>query len=506
MTHQLWAVRSLKSQPQWLRPLLEQTSLDRDWGRPRHEGSWALAYMAFVVSGRADIEPWWASSADEIWTECGFSLRPCYQTTWNRFTELEMVWEAFESTAGLLIAHARAQTNGAVGRDLHFDATEAETNARLVHDCNPGDRCRRRAKFGQRIHADEAQRIRHNEAALPEPESTGELNLGDGTEIVDDDDLPYKRIKVGDCWYRSRDKSAGIRAYISQNRVHRFWHGFYNVKAVDHFTGSPVSVRVFDASTQEWQTYSEAVESAIESVGDTPRSVVADRGLSIEEIFEWNTKRGIASVMPFRESSQRTGRTDEDAFDRHGVPRCKKCGAVSEFVRFSERPSPRIWFRCVDQTLPECSREQTIACSHAWRSLLPLWRTSEAYLALRNSHSNYERVHSHWRLRYRVSAATHEMRPKRIGLGYQQLRASAALLIEWLRVLAREGWTGSARRNNSRPKQDQAEHSLTRMLRSRLVNGLLNPYGPKAVELGLGGLRPGEPPPGPGAPGPDVPF
>jgi hypothetical protein len=44
------------------------------------------------------------------------------------------------------------------------------------------------------------------------------------------------------------------------------------------------------------------------------------------------------------------------------------------------------------------------------------------------------------------------------------------------------------------------------MLRSRLVNGLLNPYGPKAVELGLGGLSPGEPPPGPGAPGPDVPF
>jgi hypothetical protein len=502
MLHQLWAVRMLKSHPQWLRPLLEGTHLERDWGRPRHQGSWALAYMAFVVSGRGDIEPWWASSADEVWTESGFALRPCYQTTWNRFTELESVSGAFDDVVSLLIGHARAHTNGAVGRDLHVDATEAETNARLIHDCGPGDGCRKRGRFGARMHSDEAQRIRHREAALPEPEDVDALNLGDGTELIDDDDLPYQRIKVGDCWYRSRDKTAGIRAYTHQNRVNRFWHGFYNVKAVDHFTGAPVSVRVFNASFQECKIYPEMMESAIEAIGDTTRSVVADRGLSTKAIYEWNTRRDIASVMPFREASRRPGRPDQEGFDRHGIPRCKKCGAASEFIRFSANPSPRIWFRCQDQTLPECSGEQTIACSHDWRSLLPIWRTSEVYLALRNSHSNYERVHAHWRSRYRVSAATHEMRPKRVGVGFQQLRASAALLVEWLRVLSREGWTGSARRNNARPKRDRAERSVTKLLRYRLVNGLLSPYGAKAAELGLGGLRPGEPPPG----GPDVPF
>jgi hypothetical protein len=323
--------------------------------------------------------------------------------------------------------------------------------------------------------------------------------------LDDEESLPYKRIKVGRCWYRTRDKSAGIRAYISNNRVHRFWHGFYNVKVVDHFTGAPVSVRVFDASTQEFKTYPEVMESTIATMGATPRAVVADRGLSMREIFEWNTRRGIASVMPYRKDSRGAERTDGEDFDRHGIPRCRKCGAASEFVRFSANPSPRIWFRCADQTLPECLREQTIACSHDWKSLLPIWRTSETYLALRNSHSKYERVHAHWRSRYRVSAATHEMRPKRIGLGWQQLRASTALLVEWLRIVSREGWTGSARRNNERPEKDRAERSLTEIRSFRLAKGLLNPYGPRAVELGLGGLEPGEPPPDPGDPGSNAP-
>jgi hypothetical protein len=98
---------------------------------------------------------------------------------------------------------------------------------------------------------------------------------------------------------------------------------------------------------------------------------------------------------------------------------------------------------------------------------------------------------------------------------WQQLRASAALLIEWMKIVVRHGWTGSARRNDARPKKTRAERIVTSFMRSRLVNGLLNPYGPKAVELGIGGMRPGEalppvppgqPPPSRGDPGPDVPF
>ena len=66
--------------------------------------------------------------------------------------------------------------------------------------------------------------------------------------------------------------------------------------------------------------------------------------------------------------------------------------------------------------------------------LLPLWRTDPDYLALRNSHDRYERVHHHWRVRWRSGADDHSLRPKRRGRDCQQLRASAALLIEWLMI------------------------------------------------------------------------
>lgn len=79
-------------------------------------------------------------------------------------------------------------------------------------------------------------------------------------------------------------------------------------------------------------------------------------------------------------------------------------------------------------------KRQTVRCANSWRMLLPLWRTDPDYLALRNSHDRYERVHHHWRVRWRSGADDHSLRPKRRGRDCQQLRASAALLIEWLMI------------------------------------------------------------------------
>jgi hypothetical protein len=53
-----------------------------------------------------------------------------------------------------------------------------------------------------------------------------------------------KRVKVGDCRYRTLDVEAGIRAYMGARGAKRFWHGYYSGKAVDHFTGGGV----FEAS------------------------------------------------------------------------------------------------------------------------------------------------------------------------------------------------------------------------------------------------------------------
>jgi hypothetical protein len=77
---------------------------------------------------------------------------------------------------------------------------------------------------------------------------------------------------------------------------------------------------VVDASIQECVAYPDVMEAAISNLGDKPRAVVADRGFSTKGVFEWNTRRGIASVIPFRETPQRTGRQDHDAYDRPWGP------------------------------------------------------------------------------------------------------------------------------------------------------------------------------------------
>jgi hypothetical protein len=508
--NELWAIEVLKQQPQWLTPLVEETgALQSNFGRPRVEGSWALAYLAFVVSGRVDIEPWWNQSFEQVWTASGFQAKPSYQTTWSRFTELEAAAEAFSKVVTLLVQHAGRHTNGLVGRDLHVDATEAETNSRLVHDCRESESCGRRAKYPARATNAEVRALRHQHSA---DAPTDAPDLGDADE-VEEDESGRVRIRVGKCWYRTLDGSAGVRAYTSSTgKVRRFWHGFYNMKAIDHYTGAPVSIHIFSASRQEYHGYPALLEQTLETLGEgnEPRAIVADRGLSISSVFEMNTRHGIASVIPYRKpfagrKKVRRSENDTEAYDRHGVPRCKHCGGVSRYHNFNAKPSPRLWFRCQMPRTAECEKVQSIACSRNWATLIPLWRTEEAYFALRESHDTYERVHHLFRARYRVGADNHALRPKRIGLPWQQLRANAALLVEWLRILHREDWLGSARRKQREVRRrERVRNGLgwQDFLNSRNRAGLNRPYGPKAEALGLTGpssLDPDEmahPPPG----------
>lgn len=340
------------------------------------------------------------------------------------------------------------------------------------------------------LHADEARKLRHrDDAAAP---GTARRRDSDEDLDIDEKGRDIRKFEIGECEYRSFDLTAGMRAYTANGRTKRFWHGFYNSKAIDHYTGAPIAVKVESASVQEYHAYPALLDEVCRTLDDTPRSMVADRGYSVNQVFERNTRRGIASVMAYRRRNQHEQREDKDEFDRHGVPRCKHCGGETKYVRFAAKPSPRIWFSCNERATPECKRDQTIACSKDWRSLVPLWRIEPAYLALRRSHGNYERVHNLWRARYRVGAATHEMRPKRRGQGWQQLRANAALLIECLRILDREGWMGSARRNRRSPATPDVREAVREMLTSRKENGLHLPYGPKAVALGLGPPRPGD--------------
>lgn len=56
---------------------------------------------------------------------------------------------------------------------------------------------------------------------------------------------------------------------------------------------------------------------------------------------------------------------------------------------------------------------------------------TQRYHALKKAADNKERNWYHWRSRYTVAGKNVDTRPKRPGLAWQELRASAALLLEW---------------------------------------------------------------------------
>jgi hypothetical protein len=232
LLNEVWAIEALKQQPQWLAPLLEETeALSLGFGRPRLEGKWALAFLAFAVSRHVDVEPWWAKTQEQIWLECDFPKKPSYQTTYSRFTELEAAAESFSKVVALLVQQAAQHTNGLVGRDIHVDSTEAETNSRLIHDCQKNERCNKSAQYLKRATNAEVREERHKQSAEA-PVDT--LDIGDAERIVEDEDGRV-RIKSGGCWYRTLDSTAGVRAYINKRtgKTKKFWHGYYNMKAID---------------------------------------------------------------------------------------------------------------------------------------------------------------------------------------------------------------------------------------------------------------------------------
>jgi hypothetical protein len=231
-----------------------------------------------------------------------------------------------------------------------------------------------------------------------------------------------------------------------------------------------MSARIQSASVQEYEGYAPTVERVSQAVGRTPLAVVADRGFSLPHIFEYNTRRGIASVMPYRRRGGKNSPLTPKAtarWDEQGVPFCQHCGGGSDFVKFHiDRDMPRIWYRCALPQTAACRRDQSINCAHDFSRLRPLWETHEAYAILSEAHSEYERVHDLNRDRYRIGPDCLALRPKRTGAGWQQLRASAAVVIEWLRVNFRQGWIGS-RGRHAEPRQRTSKRVLEQTLKAR---------------------------------------
>jgi hypothetical protein len=473
------------------------TTVPHTWGRHREPGQWALVYLAFVISGQVDVEPWWTTTDDVLWQDAGFTARPSYTTTYERFRELEAFADAFDEAAGDLIALAR-RSDPRVGAHVLVDSTEAETHAGLVHDCRDGDACpnetgggRRAPHRAERAPTDDHRRVRHDEDELDE-DAAGRPDGIERREIwAAATGRQYLRLRIGEHCYRSLDVDAGARAYSGAGGAYKFWHGYYNQKATDLLTGGPLSIVVDSASRQEYDIYPELYRRLEANLQATPESVIVDKGFAVRRVFEHNTRRGIATIAPKRGRAR-----DTELADRHDIPRCPHCGADTTFARFAHTPSPRLWFTCNAGLTAKCGPatpggkypQLSRACSSDWSQLLPLWRTDPLFAELSAARGLYERAHRHWRERYCVAGDTLSTRPKRRGLAVQRLRSAAAMLIEWLRICDRHGWLpGSTRRVFDALKR--VTKGVTRRieeLRAERRSAKLHlPYGAAATAVGI---------------------
>jgi hypothetical protein len=500
-------VRLVKSQ-RWAWDDLREAcaGLEVNYARKREPGHWELIAVAFVVSGHVDVKPWYYETSDELWRECGFTRRPPYKRTWERLRELEKVADKFLEAAARVIQRCRMHDERVLAH-VHFDSTEDETHAALVHDCQPGDPCKRRfattRKGGRRTRPGSAmrplraatsmareQREEWNEqdpaqsarqASEAEPEKT--MKVRRRGRVV-------KRLLIGGCWYTTRDVEAGVRAYKTNGRVRRVWHGYYSAKGIDHYTGGVIP-SVDAANKQEYDLFPALYDRVRSMAGARPETVIGDRGLAVSSCFEHATTNGSAPVFPWRGTGGHQ-RHDHARFDRHGVKRCEHCGGVMHQTRFStNNGKPRLWFRCTFQLTDECKKgDQTISCSEDWRTLIPLPRTNALYHELKESHKSYEGVHDYWRDRYRVAADNLANRPKAVGLGWHRLRANVACLVDWLRIAAKNGWLGSTRsaqrHQGTRTKKDAGRKASMSLAKARAHLGLYTPYGPGAKKSGRG--------------------
>jgi hypothetical protein len=249
-----------------------------------------------------------------------------------------------------------------------------------------------------------------------------------------------------------------------------------------------------------------------EMAGTPPQTVIADRGMSVSSCFEHATTHGSAPVFPWRKTSKDGKRHDHEAYDRHGIKRCRACGGDMEQVRFSANGgSPRLWFRCMAQATSDCDKEQTIACKEDWRTLIPLARTEALYHELKSRIRAMRPRMMLWLDRYKVAADTLAIRSKVVSMDWHRLRAYTACLIDWLRVAAKADWLSDKpskdKHDGTRKFREKGEQAAANLADTRARLGLASAYGKAAAALGLGDATPPserkhrwQPPPLPASP------
>jgi hypothetical protein len=473
----------------------------------RLPGHWGLILLAFTLSSHVDVEAFCrAYRSSPIWGVAGFTGgMPTPQTVWNRLTELEPHADAFVEVANKIIQRC-VRHEPQIAQYVWTDGSGFETHSRLEHCCADDSRCRaatgrKPPRFLKPATEELIKEARHEETAQPETETLHPTNLIDPLPASKSPRgrhrkrrRPYRYFEIGGHTFRTLDPDAGARSYTRPNGRKRFWFGGYEQSAVSYYVGAPLAVNMFAANVQEFTEWPQLLEKVRRATGVDPDAVAFDKGYSVKAVFEHNTRAGIATIAPWRKPTQHSTREDFDTelFDRHGIPRCQHCGGPGDIESvglgyYTARNQPRLRFRCQIRVTADCAGTQSVACSKEWRMLLPISRRTELYHALARRDKNYERIFRHWRSRYLVAGNGVDARPKRPGIAWANLRASAALLLEWFRIALRHGWLGSHRhRNHADPIRLKPGQRLKRVLGSRHRNGLDLPYGPAAVRAGVG--------------------
>jgi hypothetical protein len=240
----------------------------------------------------------------------------------------------------------------------------------------------------------------------------------------------------------------------------------------------------------------------VTALGTPPRAVSTDRGFAFKSFYEYNARRGVAVVAPFRKRTQGEQHQDRrtEAFDEHGVPRCQHCGGPGDQLgpglgpRFDKAGEPSILFRCLLQPAPDCRKAQSLPCARDWVQLPLLAQESALFHAIRYAHHNKEGHFHADRHRYAVAGRSGLGRLRRTGIDAQRLRSAAALLLNWFQVSLRQGWLDprelDVTLNDSVPVRLATMHesmigfdTLAELRRNRDENNLELPYGAAAGRL-----------------------
>ena len=513
-------VREFKRHPQFceeLRKLTEVTIDDglapderANLGRPRMPVRWDLLYLAFVAS--RDPAPWsfrkrWLSSP--IWEECGFDHVPHYNTIEEHFIELEEKIGGFRRVKQLEVRHAKRHCPD-IGRFVFYDHTGWQSQGRIQHappelcsKCDAakkaaeksGKKWKRPGRFLRKLDAPTFEEKRSAEAGAEEFEQNGRAasavtSLGVSTVFLDEKEQQVQLFKDTDGHIHfSYDTESGLRKYKDK----RSWFGGLGGGFVDVTVGVGIAFDAFRADDAEFNHYPDQFEDLVASTGEVPVAVSIDKGNAVRDFYEYNTRRGAATVGPRRKYKGRTTGPDwrSELFDEHGHPRCPNCNGEGVMDQpqlgwyLDRNGEPRLRFRCATPYEDRCKGTHSISCSKEWLLLQPLPMTHKLFQTMRHLHGGLERTWGHYRARYAYAGKDTTSRLKRLGVRPQQLRGEAALLIDWFRVMLRQGWLGSWKvQNPNTPQVVSAPlKKLQQLADIRRARGLDVPYGERWERL-----------------------